>query len=77
MSKQWGPGRGEQAKTETGMCTSLGCSGATMNYSNEVSNSLFLLKSRDMNIVNVKVKVTLEKATKAKRGSRGIAVLFP
>jgi hypothetical protein len=26
--------------------------------------------------LNVKVKVTLEQATKAKRGSRGIALLF-
>jgi hypothetical protein len=27
--------------------------------------------------VKVKVKVTLEQATKAQRGSRGIALLFP
>ena len=27
--------------------------------------------------VNVKVKLTLELATKAQRGSRGIALLFP
>jgi hypothetical protein len=27
--------------------------------------------------VNVKVKVTLEQAKKAQRGSRGIALLFP
>jgi hypothetical protein len=27
--------------------------------------------------VNVKVKFTLEQATKAQRGSRGIALLFP
>ena len=33
MSK--GPGgRGWQAKTETGMCAGLGCSGTTMKYSN-------------------------------------------
>jgi hypothetical protein len=29
-----------------------------------------------MAFINVKVKVTLEQAVKAKRGSRGIAVLF-
>jgi hypothetical protein len=28
-------------------------------------------------VEKVKVKVTLEQATKAKRGSRGIALLFP
>jgi hypothetical protein len=27
-------------------------------------------------VIKVKVKVTLEQATKAKRGSRGIALLF-
>jgi len=42
------------------------------------SRRFVLSKEKDMAVnVKVKVKVTLEQATKGQRGSRGIALLFP
>jgi hypothetical protein len=41
-----------------------------------VLSSVTAWKGIDMNVIKVKVQFTLEQATKAQRGSRGIAVLF-
>jgi len=49
---------------------------SAVSLSGVTASVLHLMSLRTSLYVKVKVKVTLEQATKAQRGSRGIALLF-